>query len=116
MFAFLFCTLQGFDLSMELTGTHKEEGTVQLGLFSLVKSEATGAVPIAVNCMLSAQQAGGGARSYSHHQRATSLHTNGESWGWRDYFDKGPISCIDQLSDFIVDGHLKLRCTLMGGC
>lgn len=98
---------------MQLKATHKEEGKVQLGLYTWVKNDATGGLPVAVRCKLCAQKAGNGARSYSIQTRTTNRYISSKNWGLTDFFEKGPISSIDQLSKFIIDGKLKLRCTLV---
>lgn len=94
---------------MELEATLEEEGKVQLALYSYAY---TGGMPTVVTLKLCAQLAGSQG-SYGYQKKSIVRFNGGKGWGWSDFFRKGPISCIDQLSDFIVAGQLRLRLELL---
>lgn len=99
--------LQGFDMYLKLQAVRTEEGKCAVALRAKL---ADGAV--AADFRLCAQKAGsGGAYSHKKHSSLGLLSSSGR--GWDNFFVKGPITSIDQLPDFIIDGKLKLRCTLI---
>lgn len=107
--------VQGFDLQLCLRPVHEEEGEVTLCLFNQLGNKATGPThtSVAINRKLCAQKAGDGG-AYSHQYSGPRHYEfEGEGWGWDDFFKTGPVSSIEQLSEFIVDGQLRLRNTLL---
>lgn len=110
-------TSQGYEIHLELKAKCKGKTTVELGFFDHLKCQVTGQThqSVAVVRKLGAQKAGsGGAYDYKMgSSSACRYRAGGDSRGWANVFGKGPINSIDQLSEFIVDGGLKLRYTIV---
>lgn len=103
--------MQGYELDLVLQANHKEDGKVQLGVFASLESKIGQSV--AFERKICSQKVGsGGAYSCCVPAVANRYRFKGDLWG-ADFFSKDPISSIDHLADFIVDGHIRLRCTVI---
>lgn len=98
---------------MSLSFKHSEQGKCQLGLFVYYDGTTTCAdtsnTVVSAEVTLSAQRPG--APRFDN-LLSWFIAAQGTCWGFPDFFDKGPISSIDQLSAFMVDGKLKLRASI----
>lgn len=108
--------MQGFELYLKLDAIHKEAGKVNLGLFAycqdISSSSCPAQLPVALSFTLCAQKASSGGQ-YSHQSSDVTCLKPASGWGWADFFRKSMITEASALSEFMVDGKLKLRGTLL---
>lgn len=105
--------MQGFKLFVRLSVTHKGEGKVSLGVYIINNDFAMGhrGRSVAINVKLCAKK-GGEREPYSQRTSLVVRLDSKISWGRSTLFSEEPISCLDDLPEFRVNGHLKLRCTI----
>lgn len=103
---------QGFKLSLKLQATHSRPGMCKLGLFigyGGMMADISGCNrALSTNVSFSTRRQGHRA-SYTMPSRLQCAVAQDTCMGSADYFKTGPISSITELSEFIVDGQLKLR-------
>lgn len=104
---------QGFDFELLLDAKHKGDGKCDVGFFILSKSVATwgGHTMTALSCDFLAQtERSNGEYTFNMPLVPVLLPLTG--LGVSSFFKK-PVSSIEELSGFIVDGHFKLRVQLI---